>query len=146
MQQQIPTKSLLALAVLVVATMVLRLVLVGSKPLIVLSSSSQAIGGVVAQSLGPVASSPTGLQTEGSDFRLSNTRYFYQNNWAVTTVESFSGQTKASKAVVLRNYNGAYKIVLGPESSLSVNDTQGLPDDVINYIRSLGVIIYEPSN
>jgi hypothetical protein len=130
LKKYLPGLGILVAVVLV--TLVCRTLILSGKPVVSLAPASQ-LGGIVAQSLNAAGTGPNGL-VDGRNYKISNVHYFDNKAWIVATINSLNPTNTAT--AVLKQYGGAYKIVLGPDTSFSVNDTQSLPADVLNYLQT----------
>jgi hypothetical protein len=131
--------AFLLLALVVVATLIARFVLIGSAPSVRLSVAPP-LTGAISQSL----SSGGGLATlpqPGKDYDLQNTHYFDNNTWIVTTIQPITNKFNQS-VVIMQQANGGYQVVLGPGSSFDNSYLLSLPTDVGQYLASKG-ILYE---
>ena len=80
----------------------------------------------------------TYLPIAGKDY-TSKVRYFINRQWAVvsiTPINSFSDPA----TVVFGKSGGNYVIALGPSNSFQSSSLNGLPKEVVAYLRASGVI------
>lgn len=134
------------LIVLVTVCAILLLALVAVKPLIyggvkpyTLSKAGPLVGRI-AQSMSLPNSDA--LPVPGRDFELTNTTYFENKTWVVTTIKQLNGSSEGGM-VVLKQVDGVYAIMLGPGTAFSSVDLKELPSDVVLYIKAHGVV-YDP--
>lgn len=73
----------------------------------------------------------------GKDFTVSGTTYFDQKAYVVVKVSPI-GSSADPLVVVLGLKDGAYKPVGMPQNSVSALSTNGLPQDLVKYIKSGG--------
>jgi ABC-type xylose transport system substrate-binding protein len=104
-------------------------------------SPAPPLSGVVSQSLSNLGSHGS-LPIEGKDYVLSSVRYFDNQTYAVAQVKPLN-QVADPGSLVLQQINGTYRVILGPGTAFSSVDTQELPNDVVQYLKSQA-LIYEP--
>jgi hypothetical protein len=129
-------RTITGLALLVMATIVVRQLLTGGLSTVRLKSAPP-LAGVVAQSLGPTAQDKH-LPVAGKDFQLENVRYFDDRTWAVASVISPGGKTDPA-LIVLKQFGATYQVVLGPGTAFSSDYLQSMPLDVGQYLTANGV-------
>lgn len=98
---------------------------------------------------GPVSQSFTSgglskLPVYGTDYTLTNTKYFENNNWVVTEIKPKSTAVGDSW-IILQKKDGVYTTALGPGTAFSSTYTNNLPSDVGLYLISIGAT-YDPVN
>ncbi len=103
--------------------------------------SAPPLAGSISQSLGFLPGSNS-LPVYGKDYKLQNTHYFYNKQWAVTLVVPTKSNAD-SPTVVLKRVNSLYQVVLGPGTAFSSSSITSLPVNVSSFLNTEGVI-YEP--
>lgn len=134
-------KILAVFAVIIIATLVTKQILIGSAKAVSLAPAPP-LTGIVAQSL-YAGGSQTTLPVAGRDFTLADVHYFDGNDWAVATVKPINNSLNRA-LVILQRKQGMYIVVGGPGSAFPSDYLLSLPADVGNYLENQGVF-YEPT-
>ena len=124
-------------SLLLLGLLVVNYVVLGGAHVINLAPAPE-LAGQISQNLVTI-SNATKLPIEGTDFNLSDTHYFNNKQWVVTSITPLNNSFNAGLAV-LSNQEGVYKIVLGPGSAFSKDETRTLPTEVANYLNQQGVV------
>jgi hypothetical protein len=103
--------------------------------------AATGITGQVSQAF--TSGGSTTLPVYNQDFTLSNTRYFENNAWVVTTIVPKKNDFNQS-FLVMQKKNGVYVPILGPGTAFPRTVTENLPDKVGLYLYSLGAV-YDPA-
>lgn len=128
-------------ALLLTGGFVVKQFLLGSPIQVVLQSSDPFVG-AISQSLAGTQGTSV-LPKNGTDFMLENTARFDNGQWVVTSIKPLGNNAEKS-VVVLNNSSGLYQVVIGPGTSFPVTQLSGLPADVAQYLKDLG-LTYVPA-
>ena len=128
----------IAIVILLIAILSVKSVLLGGATRIELSSAAP-LTGQISQALITSGAGNT-LQVAGKDYTLANTTYFDNQTWAVTHIDSTSGNTANSGLAVLQVRSGIFQVVLGPGSAFAESYVQNLPADVAEYLNGQGAV------
>lgn len=80
------------------------------------------------------SSSPNFIPIEGYNFKISNIKYFYNQNWAIVYIQPINNWSDSS-ILILHKINGGYKTVLGPDSSFYGINFKGIPNQITTYLK-----------
>lgn len=127
--------QLIFVILLLIGIGVIPQLLVGSTPVVQLSKA-QALGGEIAQAIGPDDNHH--LLTPGKDLIINSIKYFDGTTWAVASIHTANVSDEA--LAVLQQNSGTYTVVLGPGTSFAHSDLTKLPDDVSNYLVTKGAV------
>lgn len=91
----------------------------------------------------PAALNTTMVAADNTDIsigKILSSKYFYDNTWAVISVETDGGNS----GIVVMNYNDASKrwyTILGPDTVFSTESMQAVPSDVSDYLNQNNYVI-----
>lgn len=125
-------KLILAIIIVVVATLFARTLILDGASKISLAPAPQ-LSGYLAQSIG-VSKQSGELLSPGKDFMVTNVKY-YNNRWAVATVKPINNSFDGG-VVVIEKIDNVYSVVLGPTGEFSDSYIYVLPSSVVNDIAS----------
>lgn len=125
----------------------LLLVLINIKPVlfggakVVTLKSAPPLTSQISQAF--TSSANTGpLPVSGKDYTLTDTKYFDNRQWVVTSIKPLN-QTITEGMAILQLQHGIYTVVLGPGTAFASTDVQTMPADLVQYLNQVG-IIYDP--
>ncbi len=130
------------LIVVIVGGYVLKISVLGGANAVQLRPAV-GFSGVISQSLAS-SNSKTALPSYGMDYTLTNTAYFDNNAWVITSIVPQDTTSNQSIAILHKN-QGIFRVILGPGTAFASTELGGLPNDVVDYLHKLGVV-YEPAN
>ncbi|MDB5164340.1 MAG: hypothetical protein JWS12_958 [Candidatus Saccharibacteria bacterium] len=126
------------MGLLIIVAIVARVLIIGSSPVVTLKSAPP-LTGAISQSLATAPKSVSQPQV-GKDYSIKVIHYLDNQEWAVIQVES-TGSDHNSATLVMQKVGTTYHTVLGPGTSFSIDSSQGVPADVVQYLKSQGVLI-----
>lgn len=118
--------------ILLGATLIARNLMFGGASYV--SLTNDPIGIATSKAL-ESSSKPNYIPVEGKDFTISHVQYFYNQTWAVVNTQSV-GSSSDPGTLIMEKINSVYQKVLGPDNSFQGVDFGGIPDQVVNYIKS----------
>jgi len=139
--RRIAVLALIALAIFLTGTLC-RQAILGSGTQVNLKTTDE-LSGPIALTLAGAAEN-TNTPSGADDFKLANTRFFDNHNWAVTTIVPTKINTDKATAV-LHKQDGIFRLVLGPGTAFDGTELDGLPNDVAKYLNLQG-LVYVPGN
>ena len=129
-------KRLVLFAVILAIAMATRMIILGGKPEVNLSTAP-AMAAAVSRGLGQTGSGSPYLQQEGKDYKLRSVSYFYNKEWVVVKVLPVKNNGDVA-FLVLKKINGIYQSVLGPASTFNASYFYVMPLDVQKYLVAQG--------
>lgn len=127
---------LFALVATIVVSLVFKSVILNGHRLVRLGSAPPLTGSLATSLI--TSGGKTVLPTEGKDYKITKSRYFYNNGWAVVSVAQASGENETT--MVLHKIDGVYQVVIGPGTTFSKSYMLSLPADVGNYLNDQGYL------
>lgn len=134
-------KHVVLLVILLVAAFVAKGFILGNASPIKLGSAP-SVSGMISQSL----ATNDRLPLAGVDFQLHTVQTLEDGAWIIATVQPVSGETNTSTLVLQRQANKSYRVAIGPGTAFSSDDVLELPPLVLQYLKTHGVVIYEPES
>ncbi|MEO8785262.1 MAG: hypothetical protein ABI221_03070 [Candidatus Saccharimonadales bacterium] len=131
-------KPLIAVGVIVIATIATHYVLFGSARYIGLTKAQPLIG-AASQALG-VGSQSSSMPSGSKDYNLGDTKYFSNGDWAVASIIPTKNSKLTQAVVIMQKREGVFQVVLGPGTAFDSSVTLNLPTDLGNYITQRGYV------
>ena len=130
--------TIILVTIIVLATTLLALAI----PRIILGKTAdQATDDSYTSTIAETISDPTSSSPflrQGSDFTVSNERYFNSKEWLVVTVSPVKKNAAEPAVIVLHLQDSKYTTVIGPGTTFDERDLTTLPSEVIQYLRNIG--------
>ncbi len=127
---------LCVIAVILAGVFAVRYSILGGSSVVKLNVSPP-LGGLTSQALGPNESGA--LWSEGKDYTLK-TQYLENNKWAVVSINPNSSHPFDPVTAIFEKTGGTYQLEAGPSGVFSNDVVLQMPNSVINYLFSKGLV------